>query len=165
MTLCESTLLSAWVEVVGNWESGVRGDGGKLGLHAFRVMVWMGGKSGRDVDVVGVGCVARCSRSVPSMVIHSPSSCCAVLKFMFHSVVTLHVVVKYTWCTCDSVSKLSQQPSRVHVSNFVLLVLCTYTVVPHGCRADRSGAHPNNAWYSVRPLRAQVAVRFLSHVS
>ena len=62
MTLHELTLLldfiAAWVEVVGDLESSVRGDGAELGLHAFRVRVWMGGKRGQDVDVVGVNCAA-----------------------------------------------------------------------------------------------------------
>ena len=146
-------------------ESGVRGDGGELGLCAFRVRVWMGGKSGQDVNVVGLGCTTRCSCSVPSTIILSPLSCFAVLKYMFCLVAMLRVVVKYTWCACDSVLKLSQRPSHACASSFVPSVSCIHTMVPPGCRADRLGARPNNTWYGVQSLSARVAVQFLSHVA
>ena len=151
--------------MVGDWESGVRGAGGELGLRAFGVRVWMGGKRGWDEDVVGVNCAACCSCSVPSTVILSPSSCCAMLKYTFCSVVMLHVATKYTQCACDSVLKLSQWPSHARASSFMPSVSCTHTVVPHGCRANRSGVCPNSAWYGVQLSSTRVAVQFLSHVA
>src|SRR6266702_3235040 len=69
-------------------ESGVRGESGDVGVCDFCMRVWMGGR------VVGVGCVACCLRSVPRIIISSPLSCAAMLKYMLCSVVTLRVAEK-----------------------------------------------------------------------
>src|SRR6266571_1582194 len=69
-------------------ESSVRGESGDVGVCDFCVRVWMGGR------VVGVGRAACCLRSVPGIIISSPSSCAAVLKYTLRSVVTLRMAEK-----------------------------------------------------------------------
>src|SRR6266702_1183256 len=69
-------------------ESGVRGERGDVGVCDFCMRVWMGGR------VVGVGRAACCLHSVPRIIISSPLSCAAMLKYTLHSVVTLCVAEK-----------------------------------------------------------------------
>jgi hypothetical protein len=128
-----------------------------------------GGTGGRDAGVGAAGNGAVCSLNFEVLGVLvsasncSPSNRSAAAKYTLCSTLT-DLFAGYTWCPCDLMSKLIQQPSHAHGLSLEPVGSCTHTASLKHFKHDRSGGVPYNACQGVMPPSTHVDIQFLNHV-
>lgn len=88
-----------------------------------------------------------------------------LLKYTFHSTMTIHFSGQYTWDPFDLSSYLTPMPSLTHPPSFVEALFQTHIQQPHSCKFHRLGFLPVAALSGVRLSKAFVEVQFFNQMA